>query len=121
MLEDEGHRLIEQARRVASELNEIEAERKLLGEQLDGTSLKKELLALSDRLQRSRTGEGRRSIRWLKYLDMPLFPMPPNQIADDLLDGLEYFKTWRLGKRVRALEADKRSADVQRITEDPDG
>jgi hypothetical protein len=108
MLEDEATRLIQQAQDVSRELAEIQNKRRLLGEELEQTSSQKDLRALEKRLIRGRTGAGRRSTLWLEYAGLPiapLLPVPLRRIADDLLDGMEDFQTWRLGKRARKQDA----------------
>ena len=111
MLEDEGRRMLLQSQELARELAEVERERRLLGEQLSQTSFRKELLALEERLNRSRTGAGRPSTRWLEPVVLPFpVPVPLRELVDRLLDGMQDFGTWRLGRGARKRHPDSGTA-----------
>jgi len=105
ILHSEIEQLVGQADQVIAELKAIDAESKLLGQELDNSSVKSEVIAIRDRLQRERTGTGRRHLEWIDGLvGGMLLPMPfagplGRRGAEFGLDKIEDLRTKRLARR----------------------
>jgi hypothetical protein len=101
--------LAQETDQVLAELKAIENESRHLGEEIDNSSVKKDIMAVRDRLQRERTGAGHRSINFLDDLLGGITPMVPpfgpilrpivRFSGERTLAGIENFRAERLARR----------------------
>lgn len=123
ILYSEIEQLVGQADQVIAELKAIDAESKLLGQELDNSSVKSDVIAIRDRLQRERTGTGRRNLGWIDDLVGGMVPMPfvgplGRRGAEFGLDKIEDLRTKRLARRAARASVEK-SPELDRDT--PEG
>ena len=108
--------LAQETEQVLAELKAIENESRHLGEEIDNSSVKKDIMAVRDRLQRERTRVGHRSINFLDDLlgSTPIMP-PLGPIlrpivrfsGERTLTGIENFRTERLARRAARASTEK--------------
>ena len=110
VLLSEVRRLDELAGQMLAELTAIEAESRLLGQEIDNSSVRNEVVAVRKRLQRERTGTVRPYLNWIETFLSAVMPGIGSgggfsRSADSTLNKIENLRIKRLARRAARASA----------------